>query len=481
MKSTIFKTVKKHLIKLIPYVLCIFSSISSANSNLPPTQISAVLNDFNIPLNSVSILVKKIGQNKPLLSINPRNPMDPASIIKILPTWVALEKLGPNFRWRTEFFINGNILNGVLDGDLVIKGYGDPYLLLEDLWKIKRNLSLMGINTIKGDVIINNSYFEKISGASEHRNYSVNPSALLLNFKSVEFYLFPVPNRNQIRIVTIPSLNGLKIVNEIIPTNEHCSNKNINLNFDNFGSNYEVVKFSGKLPIKCKSYRLSRPVMSPDLYFYGALKSLFEETGGNIFGSLKKNPTLSESDLTLIHTHQSKPLGDIVKALNKWSNNVMTKMLVYKLGDKNNTLQIKRRDGVNSVTNFLLNSGVFTSGLRLIDGSGLSRNARCSAKTISETLEKAKNSFIMAEFISSLSVAGQDGTTRNRFKMIKNASRARLKTGTKKDVSSLAGYVFSEEGDAYSLVLIINKSNLSKIAAHKIQDSLLRWTLSLSN
>jgi len=274
----------------------------------------------------------------------------------------------------------------------------------------------------------------------------------------------------------------LKIVNEIIPTNEHCSNKNINLNFDNFGSNYEVVKFSGKLPIKCRSYRLSRPVMSPDLYFYGALKSLFEETGGNIFGSLKKNPTLSESDLTLIHTHESKSLGDIVKALNKWSNNVMTKMLVYKLGEKNNTLQIKRRDGVNSVKNFLLNSGVFTSGLRLIDGSGLSQNARCSAKTISETLEKAKNSFIMAEFISSLSVAGQDGTTRNRFKMIENASRARLKTGTKKDVSSLAGYVFSEGGNAYSLVLIINKRNhVSKIAAHKIQDSLLRWTLSLAN
>jgi D-alanyl-D-alanine carboxypeptidase/D-alanyl-D-alanine-endopeptidase (penicillin-binding protein 4) len=169
------------------FVACVLmTGVCAAEQASMPPVLQQVFNGHKVPESSIGILVREVGADEPLLSMNADKPFNPASTIKLLTTWLALEELGPAYTWPTEAYLNGKIERGVLRGDLIIKGYGDPYFISERMWRFQRQLRMRGLRSIDGDLVIDNSYFsvEQDDPAAFDgeglRVYNVLPDAFLI-------------------------------------------------------------------------------------------------------------------------------------------------------------------------------------------------------------------------------------------------------------------------------------------------------------
>src|SRR5882672_2511138 len=174
-----------------------------ARADLPP-DIERVLTGHSIPPSDVSVLVQAVDAPQPILSHLTGQARSPASVLKIVTTWSALEILGPAYTWPTEVYFLGGFDGRKLDGDLALKGYGDPYLVEEEVWKMLRALRRSGLEDIGGNLVLDDSYFdvsdEPEPGAFDgqpYRTYNVVPSALLVNFKAVTFQFASDPARGR--------------------------------------------------------------------------------------------------------------------------------------------------------------------------------------------------------------------------------------------------------------------------------------------
>ena len=188
-----------------------------------PESVSAALKRSRIPLDSVGIVVQEVHESKPIIRLNADRAMNPASTMKLLTTFAALETLGPAYRWKTEAYLNGKLENGVLQGDLVFKGYGDPKLTVEQFWMWLRELRQRGLREIRGDIVLDHSFFEAISSDPAEfdndptRAYNVGTSALLLNFNAMHLHLVP-DGKTTIALVE-PELAGYTVLNRITTSN----------------------------------------------------------------------------------------------------------------------------------------------------------------------------------------------------------------------------------------------------------------------
>ncbi|TAN75868.1 MAG: D-alanyl-D-alanine carboxypeptidase/D-alanyl-D-alanine-endopeptidase, partial [Gallionella sp.] len=162
-----------------------------------PKPVRDELRRADIPLDSVGAVVQQTHVHRPIVEQNAMRAMNPASTMKLLTTFAALETLGPAYRWKTEAYLDGKLEGGVLYGNLVFKGYGDPGLTLEQFWLWLRELRQRGLREIRGDVILDRSFFEAINHDPAEfdndptRAYNVGPDALLLNFNALRLRLIP--------------------------------------------------------------------------------------------------------------------------------------------------------------------------------------------------------------------------------------------------------------------------------------------------
>ena len=192
-----------------------------ARADLPP-DIERVLTAHKIPASEVSVLVEAVDADAPILSHLATESRSPASVMKTITTWSALELLGPTFVWQTEVYMLGTFDGRKLDGSLALKGYGDPYLVEEEVWKLVHALRRSGLEQIGGDLVLDDSYFD-VSGEPDpgafdgqpYRTYNVVPSALMMNFKAVTFQFLVDPEHNRVRVVTDPTLDNLTVRNKI--------------------------------------------------------------------------------------------------------------------------------------------------------------------------------------------------------------------------------------------------------------------------
>ena len=172
--------------------------LAQAQGFLPPS-VAQALAAAKIPSANTAVLVQEVGTSRASLSVNPAAPMNPASVMKLVTTYAALELLGPAYRWKTEAWVAGPLREGVLAGDLVLKGYGDPKLDLEAFWLLLRSLRGKGLRDIRGDLVLDRSHFERAPGDAARfdgdafRPYNVLPDALLVNYKSLRFAFAPEP------------------------------------------------------------------------------------------------------------------------------------------------------------------------------------------------------------------------------------------------------------------------------------------------
>jgi D-alanyl-D-alanine carboxypeptidase/D-alanyl-D-alanine-endopeptidase (penicillin-binding protein 4) len=460
----------------------IFTAAFGARAADLPPEVALVLSGHGIPAEDVSIVVQAIDEPEPILSHLADVPRSPASVMKIVTTWSALEYLGPAYTWPTELYFLGDFDGEKLDGDLAIKGYGDPYLVVEEVWKLLRALRRTGLREIEGDLVLDDSHFtidEPDPGAFDgqpYRTYNVLPSALLVNFKAMQFEFTPDPRHGRVRVVTEPVLANLAIDNDLELVDGPCRGYQAGIAFNHANpESLARVVLEGQFSRRCNTYGFGRTVLQHDTFAFGLFESLWREVGGGFSGKLRKAEIAAETAPTLVW--QSKPLGEVVRSINKNSNNVMTRQLLYTLGAEAAGAPGTRENGIAAVRELLTARGLNIDSLVLQNGAGLSRDERASMQLFVDLLRTAHRSPYAPEFMASLSLGGLDGTTRGRFDAAPAAGVMHLKTGRLDHVSAVAGYVRAASGRTYVVAVVMNHDDAHRGPGQELEEAVLRFAL----
>jgi D-alanyl-D-alanine carboxypeptidase/D-alanyl-D-alanine-endopeptidase (penicillin-binding protein 4) len=469
------------LARLARYLALLTAAIIplSAAAELPASIVRA-LAGLNVPADDVSIVVQRIDADEPLLSHHPDVPRNPASVMKLVTTWSALELLGPAYTWPTEVYFGGSFDGQTLYGDLGIKGYGDPFLVLEEYWKVLRSLRRLGLRRIEGDLLLDASHFDipaEDPGAFDgqpYRTYNVGPNALLVNFKAVRFFFLADSANRRVLVSSDPDLPNVDIRNRISLVDGPCRGyqSGISFNIDD-PENLSRVIVEGDFPARCNSYSLSRTVLQHDTYAYGLFRSLWGELGGSLEGRLV-NGTIPE-DASRVLTWQSPPLAEVIRSINKNSNNVMTRQLLLTIGAEHRAIPGTEANGIAVIDEFLRAEGIHDGSLRIVNGAGLSRDSRVSARLLVNMLEAAAKRAYAPEFMASLSIAGLDGTTRGRFDQSSGNGVMHVKTGRLDHVSALAGFAHGSDSNIYALAVMMNSPEAHRGLGQELEEAVMRW------
>ncbi len=447
-----------------------------------PSRVAKVLAAHNMPTSGYSAWVQPVNHVAPVLAFNADVPRNPASTIKLLTTFLALEDLGPAYAWVTEAYLSGelNSQDGLLRGDLYLKGYGDPYLVTERVWLVLRGLRQRGLRRIGGNLVIDNSYFDVADAnpgafdGQSHRIYNVAPSAFLVNFQAINFQFRPNPLTGGVHIIADPRPANLTIRNELKlvpgPCRGYQAGIAVAVPENQVGG---TVSFSGRFGRDCESYRLSRAVMPAPQHAYGVIRQLWEEGGGELTGGLRLGPV--PEGLEVFASFDSPSVAEIIRYVNKWSNNVMTRQVFLTLGAERFGPPATTQKAREAVTASLKERGLDFRDFSVDNGAGLSRKTRISARDLGRVLSAAHHSPFKAEFESSLPIAGLDGTLRKRFRNQAVTGKMHIKTGRLNGVFAMAGYVLSRSGDEYIVVAVQNFADAHRGPGEEAHSELLRW------
>jgi serine-type D-Ala-D-Ala carboxypeptidase/endopeptidase (penicillin-binding protein 4) len=446
----------------------------AAPSDELPLSVAQVLKRHGLSRSGFSIYAHVLGEPQPLLAHEADTPRSPASVLKLLPSAAALEDLGPAYQWSTEAYASVPVKSGRLDGDLYLKGYGDPYLVIENFWRLLRALRLAGLDAITGDLVIDQSYFTEVAGDSADfdgqgmRAYNVLPRALLVNFQAVQLRLLPQPPR--LRVISDPPMaleNRIKLLDGAC----RSSARSWQLRTRRQGAKPKLV-LEGSYSAACGEDEMFRVVSESGPYIHGVFQSLWLEQGGQFSGGWREAPT--PGNAMLLQTFQSPPLSEVVRAINKYSNNVMTRQLLLTFGAERFGPPGTVEKGARAVQDWLARRGLKFPELVLENGSGLSRSERISARSLGRLLQAVYAGPYMAEFISALPISATDGTLAERFRG-QLAGRMHLKTGSIDGVRSLAGYVLDAAGRRVVVVYLHNDPRANSAAGQAVQQALLSW------
>lgn len=437
-----------------------------------PAQVDAALAQARLPREAVALLVVDAeGVSAPRLSHRADVPVNPASIAKLATTFAALELLGPGFTWSTPVYLDGAVREGTLHGNLYLKGQGDPKLVAERLWLLLRRVQGLGIRNITGDIVLDRSAFEIADpdpGAFDGeplRPYNAAPDALLLNFKALVMTF--TPQGTQARIHVEPPLAGVALPVAIPLVTGECTDWRAALKPD--FSDPTRIRFGGGYPAVCGERAWPLAYAQPRSYAARALAGLWQEMGGRLAGQVREGPV--PVGLAPVFEMRSPPLAEIVRDVNKYSNNVMAQQLFLSL-----SLHL-RGSGTLAGSRDLMRQwwreriGGTTEPPVFDNGSGLSREERITAGQLARLLQIAWASPLMPELVASLPLAGVDGTMRRSRG--KAAGLAHLKTGSLRDVTGVAGYVHAASGKRYVLVAIVNHPQAG--AARPAIEALIDW------
>lgn len=433
-----------------------------------------------VPAQGVSIYVRDAGTNEIIVDLAADTLRSPASIIKVLTTFAALDMLGPAYTWKTHAYLDGQLSDGVLQGDLILVGGGDPYMTGERWWSLVQNLRASGLAKISGDVVIDNTWFAPVNGSradfdlQPFRSYNVLPDALMVNFQTSRFTISADAQRSRPMILVNPLPSNLIVKNQLRLGSGKCQGYNRGVSFDMPDPNDpNTLVLRGVFPAACGRYSLSRAIMTAPDYAYGTFRTLWTQSGGAIDGASRLASV--PDDAQLFYEHDSLSLSEIIRLVNKYSNNVMARHLLLTLGAEKFGPPATVESGRNAIRAWLANRGLDMPGFVLENGSGLSRAERVTARGLGEMLDIAWHSPFMPEFAASLPLSATDGTLRNRFQAPGMQGRVRLKTGRLEDVSALAGFVNAASGKTYVVVIIVNHPGAHSGSGEAIQAELIRW------
>ncbi len=475
--------------KLIAALLALFLFAGAHAASLPAT-VKQELNTANIPQSAIAVEVREVGKRTSLISINAQRAMNPASTMKLLTTYAALDLLGPAYTWKTEAWIDGELKDGVLNGNLILKGYGDPKFTIEQFWLWLSELRARGLREIHGDLILDRSYFDLPAqdpaafDEDPTRAYNVGPDALLINFNTLR--LRYMPDGDHLKIVSEPALDGITVDNQLIPSDQkvNCDDWNDLFSVEPHG---DSVVLQGDYPMGCGEREQNLSVMPHTRYVGAIFGAIWKELGGTLQG--KERDGLVSANAILFSTHRSEPLSIVIRDINKFSNNVMARQVFLTLGGTVpalneasaeataktivNILPLTIERSILAMQMWLARNHLDFKEVVLENGAGLSRKERISAAHMAQLLQQAYDHPYYAELQASLPILGVDGSVKKRLKESPAAGHAHLKTGTLEGVKTLAGYVRSKSGKEWVVVFFINHPYAKR--GQDAQDALLEW------
>jgi D-alanyl-D-alanine carboxypeptidase/D-alanyl-D-alanine-endopeptidase (penicillin-binding protein 4) len=424
-----------------------------------PGKVQQALKASKLPDDALSLVMVPLNGPGTATVYNADVSVNPASTMKLVTTYSALEMLGPTYQWKTEFFTDGTLSGGVLQGNLYLKGGGDPKLNMEKLWLLLRDLRANGVSRVTGDLVLDRSYFTPAQlpefnddGGDDNAPFLVKPDSLMINLKALRFVA-----RNDSGKVTVavePPIATIQIDNQVKPMASKQCTGDVRYNPVVQPGSITVV-VSGQLGDGCSSQTYLSLLDHP-AYAAGAVRAIWGELGGTIQGQdrLAEVPRSAK----LLARAFSPDLAEIIRDINKYSNNTMAQQLFLSLGQKFRTDADSddAKAAQRVIRQWLAQKGITSPHLVIENGSGLSRAERVSAREMANLLQAAWKSPYQAEFMSSMPLVGMDGTMRKRLKNTALAGEGHIKTGTLNSVRAIAGYSRDSNGNTWAVVAILN-------------------------
>ncbi len=443
-----------------------------------PRAVGRAFLDAGVPLNRVAIVVQDVDRPRPLVAYDAERAMNPASVMKLVTTFVALELLGPDYRWRTEAYADGPLVGGVLHGDLVLKGHGDPKITVEQWQAFMTRLRAAGLDTVEGRLGVDRSAFDvplhdpAAFDGEPLKPYNVGPDALLVNFGAVQLAIGPDAGAGRAAVRVEPPLPAIRIAAFPPLDAAPCGDWRAALvpRIDDDGSR-AIVSFGGTFAAACGERDWWVALLDAPHYVHGMFTVYFRAAGGRFDGGLVERRVPREGPPLAVL--ESPPLYDIVRDVNKFSNNVMARQLFLTLALEAAPPPATLAKAAAVVRRVLALRNVAMPGLVMENGAGLSRRERITAGALVRLLVAADRSAVRDDFASSLAVAAVDGTVERRFTSGPVAGQALLKTGSLEGVRALAGYVLDATGHRFAVAAIINHPNAAR--GGPALDALAQW------
>ena len=455
-----------------------------------PEPVAEALERHRLPAESLSVWVQDAAapDETPLVSHRPDVPRNPASTIKLIITLAALEELGPGYEWETRVYVTGPVRAGRLDGDLVLVGSGDPYLVVEQLWRLLAAVRARGLETVAGRLVIDNTRFS-VAGepppgefdGKPYRAYNAPPDALLVNFNALDVVV--ESGGGEVRAWTEPPVAGLRLRTRLALGAGGCVRRDLRLHVSRplaarspLDAPLPELTVAGRFPRGCPRAAFPRSVLPPPRFADGVVRALWAQMGGWIEGGLVVASV--PEGAALWRRHRSPPLALVVRGINKFSNNVMSRNLLLTLGAERFGPPGTPDKGRRAVAAWLERKEIEALHLRIVNGAGLSRETRISARGLGRVLLAGERSRFRPELAASLPLVSIDGTMRTRLLRHPEAPRARIKTGRLDGVRAVAGYVRTRRGRTLAVAVLQEYPGIHRAAgATAVQDALLGWLL----
>jgi D-alanyl-D-alanine carboxypeptidase/D-alanyl-D-alanine-endopeptidase (penicillin-binding protein 4) len=453
-----------------------------------PRDVLRTLHQAQVPPSALSVQITPLPDNNTASthSSGPRHQLshhadasvNPASVMKLFTTYAGLSLLGPDHVWRNRVYTDGPVRDGVLQGNLVVRGSGDPKLVVERLQELLAQVRAAGVREVRGDIVLDRSVFD-VRERSEPfddeplRPYNVGPDGLLLNFKAVVYKFTPDAASGQVQVRFEPPLAGFSAPTQLPLSQTSCSDWRRQLQAD-FSQPLQV-RFTGRYPASCGEREWPVAYPEPEAYAPRVMQALWLGAGGQLTGQVRYGARPASARLLL--EAPSLPLSEIIKDINKFSNNVMAQQLYLTLSSELGAPG--RFEASRLRLSQWWRKGFAGHDEPVLDnGSGLSRSERSTAQALTALLQAAHASPNTRHFVDSLSIAGVDGTAarlKDRSPQSPVIGNAWLKTGSLRDVASVAGYVQGQSGQRYTLVAVLHHPNAHQ--ARGALDQLLEWTV----
>ena len=473
-----------HLLSICMAVWLTAGFIGAAQAQTLPPEVEAALARAKVPREALAAIVVDAtplinGKSAPLLSYRANAPANPASVMKLVTTYAGLELLGPAYTWATPVYVDGSINNGVLTGNLIIQGKGDPKLVQERLWLLLRRVQGMGIKTITGDILLDRSAFAV--GAQNPadfdgeplRPYNAAPDALLINYKSVVMTFVPNYASSLASVSFDPPLANVQMQSTVpLTTGKDCSDYRGALVAD-FSDPFRIT-FKGSYPVACGEKVWPIAYADPASYAERAVAGMWAEMGGKLAGRVRDGR--APAGLKSAFDMTSPSLTEAIRDINKYSNNVMAQQLFLTLSLNQNQNQSPASfEASRTVVQNWWRERFGDQDMPVLDnGSGLSRQERITPQGLARMLQTAYISGAMPELMASLPITGVDGTLRRSRSRV-SQGWAHLKSGSLRDATALAGYVHTPSGRRLVVVGIVNHPNAA--AARAALEALVDWAV----
>jgi D-alanyl-D-alanine carboxypeptidase/D-alanyl-D-alanine-endopeptidase (penicillin-binding protein 4) len=439
-----------------------------------PAPVEQAMKKAELPAASLGVYVQAVDAKRPLLAVNAERAFSPASTMKLVTTYAALELLGPTYTWKTQAYAAGPQTGDILNGDLVIKGSGDPKLVTENFWLFLRQIRARGIREIRGNLVLDRSAFEDVQydptrfDGDASKPYNVGSDALLLNYSALRFRFVPNATLNSVSVSVDPPMTGFTVSGPKL-ANDDCGDWQKKLGAALSSS----AVFAGSFSTACgeKTWYAYPYQMTSNQYFGAVFRQMWADLGGNLKGEVKSGTT--PPGAVMIAEWESPTLPEVIRDINKYSNNVMARQTLLTLAWETQHQPANAARGAQAIRDWLAAKEIDASELVIDNGSGLSRTERIAPHSMGRLLVDAFRSPLMPEFISSMPLVGYDGTMRKRLREKSVAGRAHIKTGRLDDVRAIAGFVQAASGKYFVVVSMINHRNADNGVG--VHDALLQW------